>query len=341
MDDIEQGYATDPRNAAKLNRTRARKTKDVFDTAIDTAIESAEARKAEPPKEYDFGRQEFQAGHHEPHHVENAEHPKPPTEEQPRKKWTPPADPFGFENHKAGDNRVQLLKSENKGAWGIRFEHNPNLDKGPDGETYSKENPHPVLKMLKAEGYKRGVDQDDEGGWGKAFAGDAYAQDHIEAKRVPAGRRHHRPQHGSLAHHRHGRSGRNAPDRRLDRPQDGSPGIPDRRARRPPSRRQRHGQEAGEVRHPPSQAEGGDGPGEGPEDVLVAVLPAGRHEAEEQLDPSVLGQHRPDGRDDVEEPDTHRGPLAQVEPVEDGGQCRYGRTTTLPSPAIQFSVAEV
>jgi hypothetical protein len=173
--------------------TRARKK-----TAVHTAPTDAETL---PPGATDFepeeyesaahareaylaseqGEREFAAGHH---HVENAERTKPPAEEQPRKKWTPPKDPFGFENHKAGDNRVQLLKSENKGAWVIRFEHNPNLDKGPDGETYSKENPHPVLKMLKESGYRWGFDQDDKGGWGKAFSGDAYVQDQIDARAV-------------------------------------------------------------------------------------------------------------------------------------------------------------
>jgi hypothetical protein len=102
-----------------------------------------------------------------------------------KKKYTPPADPFGFENVKVGENRVQLLKSEGHGAWVIRFAHNPNLDKGPGGETYSKENPHPVLKMLRDEGYRWGFDGGDgKGGWGKAFTGDAYGADHIEARRV-------------------------------------------------------------------------------------------------------------------------------------------------------------
>lgn len=102
-----------------------------------------------------------------------------------RKKYTVPADPFGFETHRAGSNRVRLLKSEGGGAWVIRFAHNPNQDKGPNGETYGKENPHPVLKMLKEEGYRWGFDGGDgDGGWGKAFSGDPYGQDHIEARRV-------------------------------------------------------------------------------------------------------------------------------------------------------------
>jgi hypothetical protein len=62
---------------------------------------------------------------------------------------------------------------------------NPNQDKGPEGETYTKETPHPVLKMLKSEGYRWGFDGgDDKGGWGKRFSGDAYGADHIEARRV-------------------------------------------------------------------------------------------------------------------------------------------------------------
>jgi hypothetical protein len=139
-------------------------------------------------------QREFAAGHH---HVENGERPKPEHAEQhaptgnghaatvERKKWTPPADPFGFENQKAGENRVRLLKSEGEGAWVIRFAHNPNLDKGADGEEYSKENPHPVLKALKDEGFKWGFDGGDgKGGWGKPFIGDAYGADHIEARKV-------------------------------------------------------------------------------------------------------------------------------------------------------------
>jgi hypothetical protein len=97
----------------------------------------------------------------------------------PRKKWTPPADPFGFENRKGEGNRVRLLKSEDMGAWVIRFDRNPN-----EMEGYSKENPHPVLKMLKEEGYRWGFDNDGKGGWGKAFSGDPYGADHIEARRV-------------------------------------------------------------------------------------------------------------------------------------------------------------
>jgi hypothetical protein len=105
--------------------------------------------------------------------------------EAPRRKWTPPVDPFGFENIRANENRVRLLKSEGEGAWVIRFAHNPNLDKGPNGEVYSKVNPHPVLKMLKEEGYRWGFDGGDgKGGWGKGFTGDAYGQDHIEARKV-------------------------------------------------------------------------------------------------------------------------------------------------------------
>jgi hypothetical protein len=120
---------------------------------------------------------------HAAHHAPHREHGYSAGIE--KKKFTPPADPFGFENVKAGENRVQLLKSEGHGAWVIRFAHNPNHDKGPDGETYGKETPHPVLKMLKEEGYRWGFDSaDGKGGWGKAFTGDAYGADHIEARKV-------------------------------------------------------------------------------------------------------------------------------------------------------------
>jgi hypothetical protein len=95
-------------------------------------------------------------------------------------------DPRGWESIRAGQNRVRLLKSEGEGAWVIRFAHNPNQDPGPNGDTYSKENPHPVLAMLKKEeGYKWGFDGGDgKGGWGKPFSGDPYGTDHMEARRV-------------------------------------------------------------------------------------------------------------------------------------------------------------
>lgn len=108
-----------------------------------------------------------------------------------KKKFVPPANPFGTEHIKGTTNTVQLLKSESeqdrregKGAWVIRFDHNPNDDKGPNGETYSKENPHPVLKMLKEAGYRWGFDVDGKGGWGKRFEGDAYGRDHMDARKV-------------------------------------------------------------------------------------------------------------------------------------------------------------
>ena len=102
-----------------------------------------------------------------------------------RKQYIRAADPFGFENRKAEENRVQLLKSDGHQAWVIRFAHNPNLDKGPNGESYDKQNQHPVLQMLRDEGFKWGFDSGDgKGGWGKAFTGDAYGQDHIDARRV-------------------------------------------------------------------------------------------------------------------------------------------------------------
>lgn len=108
-------------------------------------------------------------------------------EERSRKKWTPPADPFGLENHKTTDNRVRLLKSDREGAWVIRFAHNPNVGNDPAGTPYGKDNPHPVLKMLKDEGYRWGFDGGDgQGGWGKQWSNDPYGADHIEARRVMA-----------------------------------------------------------------------------------------------------------------------------------------------------------
>ena len=44
---------------------------------------------------------------------------------------------------------------------------------------------HPVLKMLKDEGYRWGFDGgDSKGGWGKAFTGDPYGTEHIDARNV-------------------------------------------------------------------------------------------------------------------------------------------------------------
>ncbi len=138
---------------------------DVFDQAIAArqAAAAPEAQQPVPPEA---------AGH-----VTDA---STPAEAAPKKKWTPPADPFGFENRRGEGNRVRLLKSEGMGAWVIRFDKNPNEMLG-----HSKENPHPVLKMLKEEGYRWGFDSGDgKGGWGKAFSGDPYGADHIEARRV-------------------------------------------------------------------------------------------------------------------------------------------------------------
>lgn len=178
-----------------MARSRARKTQ-VQTAPTDTETLPPGATDFEP-EEYESAahameasrtpeHREFAAGYH---HVENAERPKPQNAEGhtarvERKPYVPPADPFGFEGVRTPQNRVQLLKSENKGAWVIRFEHNPNQDKGPDGETYTKENPHPVLAMLKEAGFRWGFDQDDKGGWGKPFDGDAYMRDHMEARKV-------------------------------------------------------------------------------------------------------------------------------------------------------------
>ncbi len=39
---------------------------------------------------------------------------------------------------------------------------------------------------IEEEGYRWGFDQNGVGGWGKRFEGDAYGQDHIEARKVLA-----------------------------------------------------------------------------------------------------------------------------------------------------------
>ncbi len=183
-----------------MGRTRAKKTTDLQtepaadETAADVAVANdpndvfaeaaAQARQAEQPAESNG-----HAAAHEPngngHAAQHAPAASGHAATVERKPYTRPADPFDFVTLKAGENRVQLLKSEGEGAWVIRFAHNPNLDKGPEGETYSKENPHPVLKMLKEEGHRWGFDGGDgKGGWGKRFSGDAYGADHLDARRV-------------------------------------------------------------------------------------------------------------------------------------------------------------
>lgn len=186
MDNAELSPATEApvQHAPKPKRAR-RKATDIANDPTDVFAEAtAQAAQVEP-------KPETQAVTHEPandHQTGNGhahQHAQGHAATVERKKYTPPADPFGFESIKAGENRVRLLKSEGEGAWVIRFAHNPNLDKGPEGETYSKENPHPVLKMLKEAGFRWGFDGgDNKGGWGKRFNGDAYGQDHIDARRV-------------------------------------------------------------------------------------------------------------------------------------------------------------
>ncbi len=108
-------------------------------------------------------------------------------EEAPRKQWTPPPNPFGFEGRLGKGNRVHLLKSETEqdrrhgtGAWVIRFDENPNQMEG-----YTKENPHPVIVMLKQSGYRWAFDDGDgKGGWGKPFQGDPAGTDYAEARKV-------------------------------------------------------------------------------------------------------------------------------------------------------------
>lgn len=58
---------------------------------------------------------------HAPGHAPDASH----AAAVQKKKYTPPADPFGFENIKGATNRVQLSKSEGENAWVIRFAHDP------------------------------------------------------------------------------------------------------------------------------------------------------------------------------------------------------------------------
>lgn len=109
----------------------------------------------------------------------------------PKKTYERLANPFDFESAAAGNNRVRLLKSESeeqrrqgKGAWVIRFAYNPNEDTGANGEKYNKENPHPVLTMLKDADYQWGFDADGKGGWGKPFGEDSYGRDHLESRKV-------------------------------------------------------------------------------------------------------------------------------------------------------------
>lgn len=153
---------------------------DVFDQAIAQRAEQERQAEAQAVVQQVAAAtaipENGHAAHHAPSHAAKVE----------RKPFTRPVDPFGFESIAGNQkNRVQLLKSEGEGAWVIRFAHNPNDDKGLEGETYSKANPHPVLKMLKSEGFRWGFDGGDgKGGWGKGFTGDAYGQDHIEARRV-------------------------------------------------------------------------------------------------------------------------------------------------------------
>jgi hypothetical protein len=54
----------------------------------------------------------------------------------PRKKWTPPPDPRGFENIKGEGNRAHLLKDEANGAWVIRFDKAANEMTDPEGKGF-------------------------------------------------------------------------------------------------------------------------------------------------------------------------------------------------------------
>ncbi|WP_020472420.1 hypothetical protein [Zavarzinella formosa] len=102
--------------------------------------------------------------------------------------------PHAIESIAGDENRVRLLKEEPDrkrgfpGAWVIRFEKNPNDMVDDEGVKYSKERPHPVLKMLKDEGFKWGFsngDGDGKGGWGKGWTEGHYTYaEHVEARRT-------------------------------------------------------------------------------------------------------------------------------------------------------------
>ena len=142
------------------------------DTSVATMEPAIENQDAEPPNSPA---------------VETAAAPEPSNGHAAavgKKEYKRAPDPFGFESRLTGQNRVELLKSEGKQAWVIRFAHNPNEDTGPEGETYSKENPHPVLKMLKENGFSWNWDVDGKPGWGKRFSNEPYGRDHDEARQV-------------------------------------------------------------------------------------------------------------------------------------------------------------
>jgi hypothetical protein len=99
--------------------------------------------------------------------------------EQPTKKWTPAADPFGTHLIKAGENSIRLLKSTQDRAWLIRFEKNPN-------EGRAKDDPHPVLAYLKSEGFRWADSQaDGKKAWGKEWQDGRYlVAEHMDAEKV-------------------------------------------------------------------------------------------------------------------------------------------------------------
>jgi hypothetical protein len=168
-------------------KLRSEDAPDVFDEAI-AAQNAAKAQESAPQLATAAAMQAEQSV--SGHSADSSSVPQEPangtaeTETFPRKKWTPPENPRGWERIRAPENLIRLLNSEDKqtgqGLWVIRFEKPPNEMKG-----YSKENRHPVFQMLKDEGYRFGYDPNDGiPGWGKPYTGDAYGADHIEARRV-------------------------------------------------------------------------------------------------------------------------------------------------------------
>lgn len=63
-----------------------------------------------------------------------------------RRQYPRAPDPFAILTLKAGDNALHLGKSDKARAYFIRFDKNPNEGREPD-------DPHPVLKTLKENGY--------------------------------------------------------------------------------------------------------------------------------------------------------------------------------------------
>lgn len=123
--------------------------------------------------------------------ADNTRLPEQPSfaEKVGKRQYTPEPNPHSIEGVTGTGNRVHLLKEQPNratgfpGAWVIRFDKSPN-----EMEGYSKENPHPVLKMLKDEGFRWGFSgADNEGGHGKVWQERHYTYaEHMDARRVLA-----------------------------------------------------------------------------------------------------------------------------------------------------------